>query len=46
MTIICTAVGMDTFRPLAADVIGVMLQIQTTGLDKKDSQRIYLLSAW
>ena len=46
MTIICTAVGMETFRPLAADVIGIMLQIQTTGLEQKDTQCIYLLSAW
>ena len=32
--------------PFANDVISVMLQIQTTQLEKKDAQRIYLLSAW
>ena len=37
---------MDAFRPAADNVIGVMLQIQETQLDKRDSQRIYLLSAW
>lgn len=46
ITIICTAVGMEAFRPAAENVVGIMLQIQNTQLDKRDSQRIYLLSAW
>lgn len=46
ITIIATAVGLDTFRPVAANVIEIMLQIQNTQLDKRDSQRVYLLSAW
>ena len=46
ITIICSAVGMDAFRPVAESVITVILQIQNTQLDKRDSQRIYLLSAW
>ena len=37
---------MDHFRPVADNVITVILQIQNTQLDKRDSQRIYLLSAW
>jgi len=37
---------MDAFRPAAENIIGVMLQIQDSHLDKRDSQRIYLLSAW
>ena len=46
ITIICTAVGMEAFRPAAENVVGIMLQIQNTQLERKDSQRIYLLSAW
>jgi hypothetical protein len=46
ITIICAAVGMDTFRPAAGDVIGILQQIQDSQLDTKDSQRVYLLSAW
>lgn len=46
ITLICSAVGMDAFRSEADNVIGVLLQIQTTQLEKRDSQRIYLLSAW
>lgn len=46
ITIICAAVGDEFFLPFANDVIAVMLQIQTTQLEKKDAQRIYLLSAW
>lgn len=38
--------GDEFFLPFANDVIAVMLQIQTTQLEKKDAQRIYLLSAW
>ena len=37
---------MEAFRPAAENVVGIMLQIQNTQLDKRDSQRIYLLSAW
>ena len=46
ITIICAAVGLDTFRPAANDVIGILRQIQDSQLEKKDSQRVYLLSAW
>ena len=46
ITIICSAVGLDTFRPVAQRVVEAMLSIQTNQLDKKDSQRIYLLGAW
>ena len=46
ITIICSAVGLDAFRPVAEGVIGIMLDIQNTQLEKRDSQRIYLLSAW
>lgn len=46
ITIICSAVGLEAFRPMADNIIGVMLQIQNTQLEKRDSQRIYLLSAW
>lgn len=46
ITIICSAVGLDAFRPVADNIVGVMLQIQNTQLEKRDSQRIYLLSAW
>jgi hypothetical protein len=37
ITIICAAVGEDAFMPVANDVIQVMLQIQTTQLEKKDA---------
>jgi len=46
ITIICSAVGLDAFRPVADDIVRVMLEIQNTQLEKRDSQRIYLLSAW
>ena len=46
ITIICSAVDMEAFRPQAANIINIMLQIQNTQLEAKDSQRIYLLSAW
>ena len=46
ITIICSAVGLEAFRPVADSVIGIMLQIQNTQLEKRDSQRVYLLSAW
>jgi hypothetical protein len=46
ITIICAGVGEDNFKPVAPEVIKVMLTIQTTQLEKKDAQRIYLLSAW
>ena len=46
ITIICAAVGLETFKPAASDVIGILQQIQDSQLDKKDSQRVYLLSAW
>ena len=46
ITIVCSAVGLDAFRPVAARVVEAMLSIQTTGLETKDSQRIYLLGAW
>jgi len=46
VTIICAAVGEETFAPVADDVIKVMLNIQNTQLESKDAQRIYLLSAW
>ena len=44
--IICAAVGLETFKPVANDVIGILQQIQDSQLDTKDSQRVYLLSAW
>lgn len=46
ITIICSAVGIDAFRPVADNVVSAMLEIQNTQLDKRDSQRIYLLGAW
>ena len=46
ITIICAAVGLETFRPVAGDVVGVLRQIQDSQLDAKDTQRVYLLSAW
>lgn len=46
ITIICSAVALDTFRPVAQRVVEAMLAIQTGQLDKRDSQRIYLLGAW
>ena len=46
ITVICSAVELDAFRNVADSVIGLMLDIQNTQLEKRDSQRIYLLSAW
>jgi hypothetical protein len=46
ITIICAAVGKAAFAPTSNDVIGTLLQIQNTQLEKKDAQRIYLLTAW
>lgn len=46
ITIICAAVGEVAFAPVANDVISVLLQIQNTQLEKRDAQRIYLLTAW
>mmetsp|Transcript_19732 Transcript_19732/g.24345 ORF Transcript_19732/g.24345 Transcript_19732/m.24345 type:complete len:515 (+) Transcript_19732:1395-2939(+) len=46
ITIICSAVGIESFRPVANDVVQILLQIQETQLEKRDSQRIYLLGAW
>ena len=46
ITIICAAVGKAAFAPVSQDVIGTLLQIQNTQLEKKDAQRIYLLTAW
>ena len=46
ITIICSSVGMDRFRPHAPAVINAMLEIQNKQLDSKDPQRTYLLSAW
>jgi len=37
ITIIATAVGLESFRPVAQNVIQIMLQIQNTQLDKRDS---------
>lgn len=46
ITIICSAVGNETFLPVANDVIRVLLEIQQNQLESKDAQRIYLFSAW
>jgi hypothetical protein len=46
ITIICSAVGEEPFAEVAHDVISVLLTIQNTMLDKRDTQRVYLLSAW
>jgi hypothetical protein len=46
ITLICAAVGEETFKPLADDVIKVLLHVQNNQLDTQDCQRIYLLSSW
>jgi len=46
ITIICAAVGKVAFAPTSNDVIGTLLQIQNTQLERKAAQRIYLLTAW
>ena len=46
ITIICAAVGEVAFAPVAPNVINTLLTIQNTQLEKKDAQRIYLLTAW
>ena len=46
ITIICAGCGEEAFAPVANDVIQVLLTIQNTQLEKKDAQRVYLLSAW
>jgi hypothetical protein len=39
-------VGIENFRPFAGEVIDVLITIQDQQLEKKDAQRVYLLSAW
>ena len=46
ITIICAAVGEESFMSVAHDLIGVLVNIQNTQLEQKDAQRVYLLSAW
>jgi hypothetical protein len=46
MTIICSAVGLEPFLAVADDVVAAMLEIQDRQLETKDTQRLYLLSAW
>jgi uncharacterized protein YoxC len=46
ITIICAGCGEEAFAPVAHDVIQVLLTIQNTQLEKRDAQRVYLLSAW
>jgi len=46
ITLICNAVGNEVFKPLADDVIKVLLDIQNNQLAEKDAQRMYLLSSW
>jgi len=45
ITIICAGCE-PAFAPVAHDVIQVLLTIQNTQLEKRDAQRVYLLSAW
>lgn len=46
ITIMCSAVGQEPFLPVADTVVAAMLEIQDKQLETKDSQRLYLLSAW
>jgi hypothetical protein len=46
LTQICKAVGRETFRPDAPQIVAILLQIQETQLTQKDPLKTYMYAAW
>jgi hypothetical protein len=46
ITIICTSVGREAFKPVADQVIQVLLLFQNASSQSKDDARVYLINAW
>mmetsp|Transcript_11490 Transcript_11490/g.22578 ORF Transcript_11490/g.22578 Transcript_11490/m.22578 type:complete len:1098 (+) Transcript_11490:907-4200(+) len=46
LTQVCKAVGRETFKPDAPQVIALLLQIQETQISQKDPLKTYMYAAW